>query len=69
MSLSQEPCLRIGQTWRRRNSEVVTIVSQVDGPYPFQASDGSFYTPDGSYNLYLDTMQDLVEFLSEAPSN
>lgn len=66
---SDRPALAVGQTWRRRDGEVVTIVKN-DGSdeWPFETSDGKWYAPNGYlYSALHIDKQDLIELISEAP--
>ena len=69
-----KPAIAFGQTWRRRDGEVVTI----DGIYrdhalgrthPFTAG-GGLYTPEGFAAAVAGVSQpfDLIELISEAPT-
>lgn len=60
---------KVGQVWKRRSGENAKIEAvDQDGPYPVYCTMGYNYTTDGLY-LEGDTdAKDLIELISEAPS-
>jgi hypothetical protein len=65
----EKPAVAVGQKWRRRDGEIVTIAKN-DGSHQwtFMASDGNYYEPNGYfYSASQIDKRDLIELISEAP--
>lgn len=64
--------LKVGQRWRRRDGEVVSIAKDDlgDSDFPFECSNGISYRPDGSWNIFrgTDSELDLVQLIENSPS-
>lgn len=60
--------LRVGQVWKTRAGQEVTI-TQFDGvpPYPFRANNHESYTESGTIYESYPSEADLVELVKEAP--
>lgn len=66
-----KPALRVGQVWRTRNGEEVTITGNTGrSVYSFRASNNCSYTPSGCYWCdEVESHRDLVELIHDAPTD
>lgn len=64
-----KPELRVGQVWRTRLGEVVTIKSYYPDPYfPFHGTNNERYTLDGRFHYPGTDRRDLVELITDTPA-
>ena len=66
---SDRPALAVGQTWRKRDGQIATIVRNDNtDAWPFQTSNGDWYTINGFYlKEFYPHERDFVELISKAP--
>lgn len=67
-----KPTLRVGQVWKSGEGKKVTITQKIDDDddlFPFDGSDGRSYTSSGSCFDNTRSKSDLVELLSDAPTD
>ena len=67
-----KPTLRVGQVWKSGEGKKVTITQKIDDDddhFPFDGSDGRSYTSSGGYFYLTRSKFDLIELLSDAPTD
>lgn len=56
---------KIGQTWKTRKGDIVTIVNIGDSTYPIEASNGQDYTEHGFKHEQRTSTYDLIELVED----